>query len=96
MVSGSDDVRQITDESSTRSHRDRRTGSQGLLRTIQQTRAQGNPPAVSGAANLRILSSHIFKQNERYVSMDLILFLNQTGLLFPNELGSTGGHQKQA
>ncbi|VEL09833.1 unnamed protein product [Protopolystoma xenopodis] len=47
MVSGSDDVRHRTDESSARSHRGGRTVSRGLLRTIQQIKVQGNPPSVS-------------------------------------------------
>ncbi|VEL07408.1 unnamed protein product [Protopolystoma xenopodis] len=46
MVSGSDDVRHITDQNSARSHRGRNTLSRDLLRTIQRTKLQGNPPAV--------------------------------------------------
>ncbi|VEL06905.1 unnamed protein product [Protopolystoma xenopodis] len=45
--------------------------SKGLLLTIQQTIGQGNPPAVSGEATLRIPSTGLFKRNERYASINL-------------------------
>ncbi|VEL09047.1 unnamed protein product [Protopolystoma xenopodis] len=50
LVSGSEDFRTITDQSSTQIHRGRRAVSRGFLRTVQQTKIQGNPPAVSGEA----------------------------------------------
>ncbi|VEL36115.1 unnamed protein product [Protopolystoma xenopodis] len=46
-VSGSDDVRHRTAESSAWSHRGRRTVGRGILRTIQQTKVKGNPTSVS-------------------------------------------------
>ncbi|VEL09171.1 unnamed protein product [Protopolystoma xenopodis] len=54
----------MTNESSEQSHRGRRTEGRGFLRTIQQTRAQDNPPAASGEANLRIYSACLLKRNE--------------------------------
>ncbi|VEL15777.1 unnamed protein product [Protopolystoma xenopodis] len=69
MVSGSNDVRHRTDESSARSHRGRKLVNRGLLRTIQQTKVQGNPPAISGEANLRIPSTRLLKRNEMYASI---------------------------
>ncbi|VEL11302.1 unnamed protein product [Protopolystoma xenopodis] len=47
MVSGSDDVCYRMDDSSARSYWDRKTVSRGLIRAIQQTKVQDNPPAVS-------------------------------------------------
>ncbi|VEL34860.1 unnamed protein product [Protopolystoma xenopodis] len=47
-----DDVRHMTDKSWARSHRGRWTVSRGSLGTIQQTKVQGNFPAISGEANL--------------------------------------------
>ncbi|VEL12901.1 unnamed protein product, partial [Protopolystoma xenopodis] len=47
MVSGSDDVRQGTDEISARNARCRKTLNRDILRAIQQTMRQGNPPAIS-------------------------------------------------
>ncbi|VEL12183.1 unnamed protein product [Protopolystoma xenopodis] len=41
-----------------RSHRD-------LLHTIQKTQLQGNPPTISGEANLQIASTRFLKRNER-------------------------------
>ncbi|VEL37776.1 unnamed protein product [Protopolystoma xenopodis] len=70
MSSGSDDVPHRTDEGSARRHRGRKTVSQGLLRIIQQTKVQGNPPAISGKANLRIPSTRLLKRNENYASID--------------------------
>ncbi|VEL06613.1 unnamed protein product [Protopolystoma xenopodis] len=43
--------------------------SRGLLRAIQKTKVQGNPPAASDEANLRIPSSRLLKRNERYASI---------------------------
>ncbi|VEL08879.1 unnamed protein product [Protopolystoma xenopodis] len=75
MVSSSDDVRQMSEERSARSHRGRRTVSRGLLRTIQQTKGQSNPPSVSGEANLQIPSTLLLKRNEGYASINLeVLF----------------------
>ncbi|VEL16160.1 unnamed protein product [Protopolystoma xenopodis] len=68
MVSGSNDVRHRRDENSARSDRGCKTVSQRLLRTIQQAKDQGNPPAVSGSANLLISSTRLLKRNERYAS----------------------------
>ncbi|VEL09048.1 unnamed protein product [Protopolystoma xenopodis] len=51
LFSGSDDVCKKTDESSVWSKRGRKTVSRCLLCTIQQTKVQSNPPAVSGLAN---------------------------------------------
>ncbi|VEL32414.1 unnamed protein product [Protopolystoma xenopodis] len=56
-VSGSDDVRDMTGESSARSHRGRRTVSRGLLGTIQQT---------------KVPSSRLLKRNERYPGIILL------------------------
>ncbi|VEL10060.1 unnamed protein product [Protopolystoma xenopodis] len=52
-------------ESSTRSHRGRRTVSRCLLCTIQQTKVQDNPPSVSDESNLRIPSTRLLKRNDR-------------------------------
>ncbi|VEL33966.1 unnamed protein product [Protopolystoma xenopodis] len=66
MVSGSDDFRHRTDESSARSHWGRKTVGRGLFRTIQQTKVQGNPPVISGEANLRIPWTRLLKLNKKY------------------------------
>ncbi|VEL36833.1 unnamed protein product, partial [Protopolystoma xenopodis] len=65
MVSGSDDVRDITDENSALIHRGRRTLGRGLLRTMQQTKLQGNPHLVSGAASLRIPLTRLLKNKRK-------------------------------
>ncbi|VEL38597.1 unnamed protein product [Protopolystoma xenopodis] len=75
MLSGSDDVRRRTAESSAQSHRGGKTVSRGLLRTIQQTKGQGNPLEISGVATLRIPSTWILKRNERYASIKEKLYL---------------------
>ncbi|VEL14284.1 unnamed protein product [Protopolystoma xenopodis] len=55
------------------SHRGRKTVIRRLLRTIQQTKVQGNNPlAVSGAANLQISSTRLLKRNERYASVNVL------------------------
>ncbi|VEL15374.1 unnamed protein product [Protopolystoma xenopodis] len=72
MFTGSDDVGHMTDKSSARSHQGRRTVSRGLLRTIQQTKVQDNPPAVSGGVNLRMPSTRLLKRSERYASINLL------------------------
>ncbi|VEL35083.1 unnamed protein product [Protopolystoma xenopodis] len=64
MVSGSHNVRHMTGKTSARSHQGRRTVGRGLLRTIQHTKVQGNPPSVSDTANPRIPSTQLLKQNE--------------------------------
>ncbi|VEL11780.1 unnamed protein product [Protopolystoma xenopodis] len=69
MFSSSDDGSHMTDESSARRHWGRRIVSLGFLRIVQQTKAQGNPPVVSDAANLRIPSNRLLKLNERYASI---------------------------
>ncbi|VEL08170.1 unnamed protein product [Protopolystoma xenopodis] len=67
MVSGCYDVHHMTDKSSTRSHQGRKTVSRGLLRTLQQAKGQGNPPEVSGEANLRISLTRFLKRNESVI-----------------------------
>ncbi|VEL09384.1 unnamed protein product [Protopolystoma xenopodis] len=73
MISGSDGVHHRTDESSTRIHRGRKMVIRGLLRTIQQIKVQGNHPAISGEANLRISSARLLKRNERHASIKIKL-----------------------
>ncbi|VEL37549.1 unnamed protein product [Protopolystoma xenopodis] len=61
----------MMDESSARSPRGRKTVSRGLVRTAQHAKAQGNPPAVFGAANVRIPSMRRLNRNERYARINL-------------------------
>ncbi|VEL14086.1 unnamed protein product [Protopolystoma xenopodis] len=70
MVSCSDDVRRMTDESSARINRGRMAMRRGPIRTNPQSQLQGNPPTASGGNNLRILSTCFFKRNERYSNID--------------------------
>ncbi|VEL34789.1 unnamed protein product [Protopolystoma xenopodis] len=78
---GSDDVRHMTDERSARSHKGRWTVSRSLLRTIRQTKFQGNPPSASDEANLQIPSARVPKRNERYtVSIYSRIFRNPASL----------------
>ncbi|VEL40493.1 unnamed protein product [Protopolystoma xenopodis] len=65
LVSGSDDVRHMTSQSSAQSRRGRRTVSQGLLRTIQQKKGKGNLPSEFGGANLRIPSTFLIRNEWR-------------------------------
>ncbi|VEL32248.1 unnamed protein product [Protopolystoma xenopodis] len=74
MVSGSDDNRDMTRESSAQSHRAGRTMSRGLIRSVQPTKVQGKP-AISVEANLRIPSTRLLKRNERYASNQHVLLL---------------------
>ncbi|VEL15427.1 unnamed protein product [Protopolystoma xenopodis] len=62
----------MTDESSARSHRGRRTVGRDFLCKVQQTRVQGNLPAVSGEANLPIPSTHLLKRNEKYARINIL------------------------
>ncbi|VEL36763.1 unnamed protein product [Protopolystoma xenopodis] len=77
MVSVSDDVHHRTEEISARSHRGRRMLSRDFLHRVQQTKVQGNPPAVSSATNLRIPSTRLFKRNEMYASIKRANVLNR-------------------
>ncbi|VEL37885.1 unnamed protein product [Protopolystoma xenopodis] len=52
MVSGTDDDRHTTDESSVRSHRGRKMVSRSLLHPIQHTKVQDNPLAISDLLEL--------------------------------------------
>ncbi|VEL30725.1 unnamed protein product [Protopolystoma xenopodis] len=66
MFSGSADVHHMMTERSARSHRGRRTVSRGFLRTFQKTKFQGDPPVISGEANLRIPSARLLKPTKCY------------------------------
>ncbi|VEL20670.1 unnamed protein product [Protopolystoma xenopodis] len=53
----------MTDESTVRCHLSHRTVNIGLLRTFQQSQAQGNSPSLSDDAKFRISSARLFKRN---------------------------------
>ncbi|VEL33525.1 unnamed protein product [Protopolystoma xenopodis] len=69
MVPGSDYVPRRTNKSSAQSHRGRKTVNRGLFRTIQQTKVEGNPPAISDEANLRIPSTRLLKRNKSFYNI---------------------------
>ncbi|VEL26258.1 unnamed protein product [Protopolystoma xenopodis] len=52
----------MADESSARSYRGGRRVSRDFLRTVQQTKLQGNPPTVSCEVNPRIPSTHFLSE----------------------------------
>ncbi|VEL07854.1 unnamed protein product [Protopolystoma xenopodis] len=72
MVSCSDDVRHMTDESSARIHQGRRAVRRGSIRTNLQPQLQGDPLTASGGANLQIPSARLFKRNERYSYLNIL------------------------
>ncbi|VEL40015.1 unnamed protein product [Protopolystoma xenopodis] len=61
-----------TNDSSAQIHRGHKTVSPGLLRTIQQTKVQGNTPAISGEGNLRIPLTNLLKRSESYAAFVVI------------------------
>ncbi|VEL42249.1 unnamed protein product [Protopolystoma xenopodis] len=72
MVSCSDDVLHMTDESSARIHRGRKAVRRGTTRTMLEAQLQDDPPIASGEANLQIPSTHLSKRNESYSYINLL------------------------
>ncbi|VEL16057.1 unnamed protein product [Protopolystoma xenopodis] len=82
MVSGSDDVLPSMDESSARSHQGLKTVGRGLLRTIQQTKVQGNlvrtiyeslrPPFLNEMKGTPVASSQHCYQTELHIILVFI------------------------